>query len=61
MATSDLPCVTVDGIQTIGIHNGVARVLFVRMSAEGKALPALELLIPVSQAVHIVKGLAGIR
>jgi hypothetical protein len=55
------PVFTVDGIQSAGVHNGLARVLFMRLGADGKPLPAVELNIPadlvqsISQAIGKVK------
>jgi hypothetical protein len=52
--------ILVDAIQTAGVHNGVARVRFVRLGADGKPVPAVELLIPVSQLATIAQGLGRI-
>ena len=52
--------VVVDGIQTVGVHNGIARVQFIRLGADGRPVPAVELLIPVNQASAIVQGLSKI-
>ncbi|OGA74822.1 MAG: hypothetical protein A3G81_16865 [Betaproteobacteria bacterium RIFCSPLOWO2_12_FULL_65_14] len=52
--------IIVDGIQTVGVHNGVARVKFIRLGADGKPVPAVELLIPVAQLNAIVQGLGKI-
>src|SRR5208282_2847816 len=38
-----------DTVQSAGVHNGIARISFIRLDAEGKNLPALELLIPVGE------------
>ncbi len=47
----------VDGVQALGVHNGVARVSFMRLSADGKPVPALELLLPTSQVRALIDGL----
>jgi hypothetical protein len=52
--------IAVDNIQTVGVHNGVARVVFIRLSADGKPVPAVELLIPVGQATQIAQGIGKI-
>jgi len=39
----------VDGISSLGIHNGVVRIQFMRLNTDGKAIPAVELNVPVSQ------------
>ena len=52
--------VVVDGIQTVGVHNGIARVQFMRLGADGKPAPAVELLSPVIQVSAISQGLAKI-
>jgi len=58
VAVQDTQAVIVDGIQTVGVHNGVARVQFMRLGADGKPVPAVELLIPVNQISAIVQGLS---
>ena len=60
MAADSNPSIIVDGIQTVGVHNGIARVQFIRLGPDGKPIPAVELLIPVNQAGQIVQGLAKI-
>lgn len=51
----------VDGIQTISIHNGVARVVLMRLDVGGKAVPAVELHIPMNQVASIAQALAKVR
>lgn len=58
MSSEDSNVVIVDGIQTVGVHNGIARVQFMRLGADGKPTPAVELLIPVNQVNAIVQGLS---
>ena len=60
MATDQNPTIAVDGIQTVGVHNGVARVQFIRLAPDGKPVPAVELLIPVNQAMLIAQGIGKI-
>jgi hypothetical protein len=52
--------IAVDAIQTAGVHNGVARVRFMRLGADGKPVPVVELLIPVTQLLTIAQGLGKI-
>ncbi len=44
--------VLVDAIQSVGIHNGIVRLVCVRLDAKGTPTPALELCIPMNQ-VHV--------
>jgi hypothetical protein len=39
----------VDGISSLGIHNGVVRIQFMRLNTDGKAIPCVEINVPVSQ------------
>jgi hypothetical protein len=39
----------VDGISSLGIHNGVVRIQFMRLDPDGRAVPAVEINVPVSQ------------
>lgn len=52
--------VFVDGIQALGMHNGVARVLMMRLSSAGKPMPALELLIPAAVVKQVIEGLGKV-
>jgi hypothetical protein len=45
--------VLVDGIKTIGSHNGVSRVVFYTLNAEGEAEQTVQLLIPESSFAEI--------
>ena len=49
--------VFVDSLQAVAVHNGVMRITLVRLDPTGKPLPALELLIPVSEGKSLVAGL----
>ncbi len=44
--------VLVDAIQSIGIHNGIVRLLCVRLETKGSPTPVVELCVPMSQ-VHL--------
>ena len=48
----------VDGIRSIGVHNGVARIQFFKLDPDGKAQSALELLLPSNQVKGVLDGLA---
>ncbi|MFT7224298.1 MAG: hypothetical protein ACI82Z_001854 [Cellvibrionaceae bacterium] len=55
------PIFTVDGIQSAGVHNGLARVLFIRLGADGKPLPAVELNIPVNLIQSISQAIGKVK
>lgn len=50
-----------DAIDSIGVHNGVARIMFARLTASGAAAPNLELLIPHENLQSIVTVLQSIE
>src|SRR5580700_5596720 len=54
------PVIFCDAVQTLGVHNGVVRISFIRLDSEGKPAPALDLLLPVGQAEHFVRALHNI-
>ena len=37
----------VDGVSSIAVHNGVARVQFMRLDVGGKVMPSLEVWVPL--------------
>ncbi len=43
----------VDGVSAVAVHNGVARVQFMKIGVDGKATDSHELMIPVS-AIKLV-------
>lgn len=49
--------VFVDVIQSVAVHNGVARIKFARLGTDGKAVASLELLVPTRQVRSIIDGL----
>ena len=53
----DSRVVFVDAVQSIGVHNGVVRILMNRLNSEGKAVAELELLLPVTVTKSIISGL----
>lgn len=50
----------VDGISAIAIHNGVARIQFMRLGLDGKATPTVEIDIPVSAVRSVIDALRKI-
>lgn len=51
----------VDGIQSVSIHNGIARVVFMRLDTNGKPLPSVELNIPMNQVSSITTALSKVK
>lgn len=51
----------VDGVSAIAVHNGIARVQFMRLGLDGKALPSVEIDIPLSAVKSVVEALGKIR
>jgi hypothetical protein len=47
--SQSVPVYPVDAISALGIHNGVVRIQFMRLSTEGNAIPTVELFLPISQ------------
>lgn len=58
---SDLKMVVVDGIETIGLHNGLFRIRFYLLDATGQPVPAVELIAASSTVASIRDGLAGLN
>jgi hypothetical protein len=54
------PVIFCDTVQSVGVHNGLARIAFIRLEANGKPAPALELLMPVSQIGTLTKALQSV-
>ena len=50
-----------DAVKTMGIHNGVARIEFIRLLPDGSPVPSLELLLPAAAVVQIIKALQSIQ
>jgi hypothetical protein len=46
----------VDGVSAIAVHNGVARLQFMRLNVEGKPEAVVELEVPVGQVKSIVEA-----
>lgn len=51
----------VDGIQSVAIHNGVARIVFMRLDTNGKPLPSVELNVPMNQMPSITQALGKVK
>jgi hypothetical protein len=60
-AVFEAPVIVCDAVQTMGVHNGVARLGFVRLQPDGTAIPSLELLLPVETVAEIVKALQSVN
>lgn len=58
---SDQKIVVVDGIETIGLHNGLYRIRFYMLNATGQPVPAVELIAASSTVASIKDGLAGLN
>jgi hypothetical protein len=46
----------VDGVSAVAIHNGVARIQFMRLNVDGKPVPTVELAVPVTQVRSIIEA-----
>ncbi len=51
------PVIFCDTVQSLAVHNGVVRISFIRLDADGKPMPALDLLLPQGQAENFVRAL----
>lgn len=56
MNPRDVPAVLCDAVQSVAVHNGVARIRLIRLDAEGNAQPVLELHMPVGQVGSLAKA-----
>lgn len=50
----------INGIQSIGVHNNVARISFFTLNSKGEAEIVLELNIPHNQVAEVVKALTKV-
>ena len=55
------PVVVCDAVESLAIHNSVARLKLSRLTAEGASAPALELLMPCAVVAQIVKALESVQ
>ena len=46
----------VDGVSAIAVHNGVARMQFMRLNVDGRPEAVVELAVPVAQVKSIVEA-----
>jgi len=60
-AAAQYPVVVCDAVESLSVHNGVARLLLSRLTAEGGSAPALELLLPCAVVTQIVEALQTLR
>ena len=50
-----------DAVQSLGVHNGVARISLIRLSPDGRPSPAAELMIPTPQLINLIKALQQVK
>lgn len=50
------PTFLVDGVSAVAVHNGVARIQFMRLNVEGHAEPAFQLAVPTPQTRAILEA-----
>ena len=60
MQEDKTPTFLVDGVSSIAIHNGVARLQFMRLDFEGSAVPSHEVWVPVPAMKSILEALRKI-
>jgi hypothetical protein len=51
----------IDGVHSMAIHNGVARVIMMRLGVDGKATPTVELHIPLNSMKSILETFQKIK
>jgi hypothetical protein len=51
------PVVYCDTVQSAGLHNGNARILMTRFDVAGTAMPALEIIVPISEVKTFITAL----
>jgi hypothetical protein len=57
---SESPVIFCDAVQSVAVHNGIARISLIRLEMDGKPTAALELLIPVGQIAALMKALQSV-
>ena len=60
-ATAQYPIVVSDAVESLSVHNGVARLRLSRLTAEGVSVPALELLAPTAVVAQIIEALQTVK
>jgi len=58
---SHTPVILCDAVESLAVHNGVARLQLTRLTAEGGSTPALELLAPTVVVAQIIAALQSIK
>lgn len=58
---ADRMSVVVDGIETIGLHNGLYRIRFYTLDAKGAPQPAVEIVAMAETLQQVIKGLQQIK
>lgn len=61
MSEKLVPTFLVDGVQSIAINNGIARIMLMRLDITGKPTQNVELHIPMNQVASIAEALQRIR
>lgn len=51
-----LSSVLCDAVQSVAVHNGIARIRLMRLDADGNPQPVLELQMPVGQLGSLAKA-----
>jgi len=55
-SSAELKTYLVDGVSALAIHNGVARIQFMRLNVEGRPEPTVDLAVPVAQLRSILEA-----
>lgn len=58
--TNNVPAFLSDGVNGLAVHNGVARIQFMRLDIEGRPTPACEVQIPAVVLKGVVEALRKI-
>jgi len=61
MSATEPVAIFCDAVQSVGVHNGVARVSLIRLSPDGRPSPAAELMIPTPQLINLIKALQQVK
>ncbi len=61
MSSEQPPVIFCDAGQSLGVHNGVARIALIRLKPDGEPTAAVELLLPVAQLQTLVKALQQVK
>jgi hypothetical protein len=59
-ASNHHPIVYFDSIHAAGLHNGNVRLLATRFDADGKAIPAVEIILPQPEVKNLIVALQKI-